>query len=104
MHRLTKQLRDALKAEGEGRGSVDVTDSIIDRIDEALSYPPIPELWGVTEVAACIGVTAYQNVYKKIGLPEPVMELQRGQLWLAEDIRAYAREQKEQKEDEQTDQ
>jgi hypothetical protein len=56
------------------------------RINRALLKP---ELWGATEVGACLGI-AHNNLYKLPDLPEPVLELNRGRLWDAVAVRAYA--------------
>lgn len=56
--------------------------------------PGLPELWAVTEVAEALGLAAYQNVYQLVGLPKPVIQLNRGKLWLADDIREFAKKRK----------
>lgn len=68
------------------RQSMQNPDYAIRRIDRELKRP---ELWGAAEVAAHLGVRA-SNVYKMRGLPEPVVVLQRGKLWSAYEIRAFA--------------
>jgi hypothetical protein len=57
---------------------------------EIASRPPIPELWGATEIAHYLGIER-PNLYKIKGLPEPVAQLERGRLWLADEIREWAR-------------
>ncbi len=51
----------------------------------------LPELWGATEVGEHLGI-AYQNLYRLsgYGLPEPAVVLNRGRLWLADDVKSFA--------------
>lgn len=70
---------------------------VIEKINAALMNPGLPELWGVTEVAAYLGIDTYQNLYKLRDLPEPAMILNRGRLWNADVIRAYGEQRRRRK-------
>lgn len=82
-HPLTTKLRTAL-----GAGDTASTEKVVKQIDRKLAKP---ELWGVTEVAQHLGIATYQNVYKRKDLPEPAIVRNRGSLWDADEIRAYAK-------------
>jgi hypothetical protein len=52
----------------------------------------LPELWGATEVAECLGI-ARNNLYSAhppSGMPKPVAKIRAGLIWLADDIREFA--------------
>jgi len=50
----------------------------------------LPELWGARQTAEYLGVRM-SNLYKVSGLPEPAIELERGRLWRADEIRKFAK-------------
>jgi hypothetical protein len=50
---------------------------------------PVPELFGVSEAAECLGV-ATGNLGKVPGLPAPAITLRAGKFYLATEIRALA--------------
>ena len=54
-----------------------------DELDRALSQPTLPELVGVSEIAALLGTTRNRawQVTKKPGFPKPVAELASGPVW-----------------------
>jgi len=50
-----------------------------------------PELWGVAEIAANLGL-ARETVYyhwRRPGFPKPVARLKMGPVWLADEVRAW---------------
>ena len=55
----------------------------------------IPDMWGPTEVAAHLGVRQ-SNLASQVGLPAPIPRPPAprigGRLWIADEIREYARE------------
>lgn len=54
--------------------------------------PPLPELWGVAEIVAEIGVTkmTVQRWRARRDFPKPALELRMGPVWIADDVRAWA--------------
>lgn len=55
---------------------------------------PVPEVMGAAEVAEHLGIRV-QNIKGKSGprgLPDPVQRLRATPVWLADEIRAYAKE------------
>jgi hypothetical protein len=60
----------------------------------ALADVAVPELMGVTEVCEELG-TKSSNLDKIAGLPEPLQRLAGGRVWVADEIRQFARERRE---------
>jgi hypothetical protein len=74
-----------------GNGSIgDRPLSLVERI-HLLGRHHVPELLGSKQVAERLG-TQPSNLGAFPGLPEAVVQMDRGRLWLAEDVEEYARE------------
>lgn len=65
---------------------------------EAAARGDVPELWGTTQVAKHLKVRM-SNLDKQVGLPPPLPRppapLVGGRLWLADEVREYARRRRE---------
>lgn len=67
--------------------------SLVERIDKLGTGQSVPELMGASEVAAALGITT-SNLARQAGLPAPVARLSRGDIYLAEQVRAFAEDRK----------